>query len=111
MPVRSFPELLSEALQRAGISQRELARRVGMNSTLLSKAMRRQRTLTAEILGSMCVHLSVPEGERDGFVIAGLLEHCPDEVVERFRRMEQELGRQSGYPESTSKTQRRKSGR
>jgi transcriptional regulator with XRE-family HTH domain len=89
--VRPFAQLLREALARSGLSQRELTRRLGINSTLLSKVLRDQRTLSPEIIDALSEELALRGREREDFRLAALLAHCPAEVATVVRGLQDEV--------------------
>lgn len=97
MLVSPFAELLEAAITEAGLSKRELARRMGINSTWFSKVPKGDLRFDKEKLERLCEVLGITGDRRREFIEAGLLARCPPEIIQLVRRLRRENARLVHY--------------
>lgn len=91
--MQPFASQFESALERANLSQREFARLIPCNSTLVSKVIKQQRTPPIDALERWIEVLQLTVEEREPFRVAALLAHAPDELFKRWTDMENRLAK------------------
>lgn len=86
-----FPELLAAYLRRKdGMSAQALGDQTGVSQSTMSRIALGQRAPDLDKLDSWADVLDLNGGERDGFLLAGQLAHCPQPVIELIERQDAE---------------------
>lgn len=88
---QSFQELLAAYLRRrSGMSATALGEQTGVPQSTMSRISLGQRPPDLDKLDPWADVLELDGEERDDFIVAGQLSHCPRQVVELIARQDEE---------------------
>lgn len=115
-----FGPVLAAHLERAGLSQRAFARRVGYSHVLVSYVITGRRTPPLEAIESWADELGVTGAERTRFIQLAWLAHAPPQVrdlvarqqaqIERLRRKQGRTAAEGGGGYSAKRTGAKRTG-
>lgn len=98
-PIPRFHQELSAAIQAAGITPAEFARRIRRSSGYVYGLVHGRRFRPPKEVAALrqwAGVLGLSESRQRGFVLAGLVEHCPEEVRSELNRLRRAAGRGGG---------------
>jgi transcriptional regulator with XRE-family HTH domain len=88
-----FGDLLAKALDAAGYKQLSFAKKMSTSQGFIGDIIRGRRNPPLDKLEAWAAELKLRGAERDAFMRAGMLAHCPESVRGEFLKLSSRVER------------------